>query len=131
VCVCVCVCMYKCWWVLMTCVIMYEYMRCWVICSCINGQVKLVMGSIGKITPTSKMVPHACRVVSRTSIWIYGKWFILDFGEWCDIGELCEWWELCELCESCELCRWWELYTLCGICVLLEYKWRWIYGYIF
>jgi len=49
---------------LMTCDVAYEYMRCWVTCSCIQGQVQVLisvdeywwvlMRSIGKRTPTFK-----------------------------------------------------------------------------
>jgi len=40
----------NCGWLLMTCVIAYEYMQCRVICSCIHGQVLLLMAIVdGKL----------------------------------------------------------------------------------
>jgi len=89
--VCICICINGdeyCWWkllmnivdenwwwkllmIVLTCIVVYEYMRRRVICSCIHGQVLLVMiigdgGSIDNKTPTSKTVPHGCKVMSRT-----------------------------------------------------------------
>jgi hypothetical protein len=48
-----------------------------------------------------------------------------DVYKWVLLSLRCEW---CEVCKLYALC---DLYALRGLCALCEYKWRWVYGYIF
>lgn len=98
----------NCWW-LMTCFIVYEYMQCQVICSCIDGQVLLLMaivdgklamlivdnGSIGKINPRSKWYHmHEESCLENYMHMNYVKCLIIDYAtlviyvNWCDVVNL-------------------------------------------
>jgi len=79
----------------------------------------MTYGSIGNRSPTSRMVPHACRVVFIT----------LHALSQCEISHtwLCEWCKLCDLCECCKhTWRCVHVY-ICSLVIFIHLWWlRWI-----
>jgi len=122
---------------LMTCVIVYEYMRYWVICSCIHDQVQVLMRSIGKITLISKqydMHIESCLVYCMHMNWYDSH--VFKYVIVCDdvYMTICEYlviyvhlWWWCWIVinvnwlgdgdEACKICTW-----------LCEPKWIYVIG---